>query len=376
MKAKVAAIIVLMLAASLISCRGFFTPETNNGGGGNGGGGSSGNTTTAKFLYVANSQNGSIAAESVATNGQLTTITGSPFVGTNQPVSMAITPDGTLVAIADQVQGLWSFLINRNDGTLPSSTASLAQSTTPPISVGITANFAYSLEQGFPNQNLVGDVVPYAILNGTLNPITGTQVLVGLNPHTLKIDPSGKFLYVAGDASGTWIFSITQPGNILPGTLVKVGQVATTTNTLSEDVAIDPNTKFAYVANGSTGVETYSIDVNGNLTRVGNVVAAGTTPIRLAVTPNGKFLYVVNQSSNNISEYSISAGALTSIGTVGTGAGPNSIAIDPSSAFVYVTNFTDGTLSTYSINSTTGVLTGTGTLNTGGAGPSSVVVTQ
>lgn len=371
MKAKVAGFIFLILAACLLSSCGFFGPDdpttTNNGGG-------SGNTTTAKFLYVANSQSGSISGFNVATNGTLSSITGSPFVGTSQPLDLAVTPAGDMLFVADQQQGTWSFVINRNDGTLPSSSTSLLPpQASPPNGVAATASFAYSMEQGSLALNVVGTVQPFTILNGTIVPITGTAQLLALNLHTMRVDPSGKFLYVAGDASGTWIFSIQQSG-LLPGTLLKVGQISTTTGTVSNDVAINPTTTFAYVANGSTGVETYSIDSSGNLTRVGSVTAAGTTPIRLAVTPNGKFLYVVNQGSNNISQYSISGNALTSIGTIGTGSGPNSIAIDPSSSFVYVTNFTDGTLSTYSIGST-GALSGSGTINVG-AGPSAVVVSN
>jgi DNA-binding beta-propeller fold protein YncE len=373
MKAKVAGFVFICFAITLlVSCRGFFQPDDNTttpGGGGTPG------STTARFLYVANSQRGSISGFNVSSGGALSSITGSPFVGTTQPVDLAVTPAGDMLFVADEPQGTWSFGINRNDGTLPSSTTSLLPPlATAPIGVAATASFAYSLEQGSTSLNVVGTLQPFTISNGTIVPITGTTQALAANPHTIRIDPSGKFLYVAGDASGTWIFSIQQSG-LLPGTLLKVGQIATTTGTVSDDVAINPTTTFAYVANGSTGIETYSISSSGNLTRVGSVTAAGTTPIRLAVTPNGKFLYVVNQGSNNISQYSISGNALTSLGTIAAGNGPNAIAIDPSSAFVYVTNFTDGTLSVYSIG-TTGALTSTTTPVNVGSGPSAVVVSK
>jgi DNA-binding beta-propeller fold protein YncE len=374
MKAKVAGFVLICFAITLLSsCHGFFQPDDNTTTPGGGGGGTPG-STTARFVYVANSQNGSISGFNVSTSGALSSITGSPFVGTTQPVDVAVTPAGDILFVADQQQGTWLFGINRNDGSLPSSGSSLlpAQATAP-IGVAATASFAYSMEQGSTSLGVPGTVQPFTISNGTIVPINGTIQGLAANPHTMRIDPSGKFLYVAGDASGTWIFSIQQSG-LLPGTLLKVGQIATTTGTVSDDVAINPTTTFAYVANGSTGVETYSIATTGNLTRVGSVTAAGTTPIRLAVTPNGKFLYVVNQGSNNISQYSISGNALTSLGTIATGSGPSAIAIDPSSAFVYVTNFTDGTLSVYSIGST-GALAASGTTNVG-AGPNAVVVSK
>jgi len=240
--------------------------------------------------------------------------------------------------------------------------------------VSPVAQFAYGLDAGVTGLSIPSDVQPYNIVtNGALSPITGTAQQLGANPRTARGDPSGKFLFVAGDASGTWIFSIQTAAPA--GTLLKVGQIATTTGTVSRDVAINPTTTFAYVANGSTGVETYSIAANGNLTRSGSVVAAGTTPIRLVVTPNGKFLYVVNQGSNNVSAFSIgTTGALTSVGNIAAGSGPSAIAVDPSSAFVFVTNQTDGTLTQYSIG-TTGALTSVQTFNTG-AGPAAVVVTK
>ncbi len=86
-------------------------------------------------------------------------------------------------------------------------------------------------------------------------------------------------------------------------------------------VAVDPASKFAYVANfGSNDVSMYTINgTAGALTSIGTI-AAGLAPTSIAVHPSGKFAYVTNSGSNDVSMYSIDAttGALTLIGTIGT----------------------------------------------------------
>ena len=93
----------------------------------------------------------------------------------------------------------------------------------------------------------------------------------------------------------------------------------------------------------------------------------------LAVTSNGNFAYVVNNGSSTVTAFSISsAGALTNLGSVSTGAGLNPVAVsvDPAGAFVYVVN-QSGSIVTYPI-STTGTL-GTPTLVNIGNAPVQLV---
>src|SRR5947208_1608238 len=142
MKAKVAGFVFICFAITLlVSCRGFFQPDDNTT---TPGGGGTPASTTARFLYVANSQRGSISGFNVSSSRALSSITGSRVVGTTQPVDLAVTPAGDMLFVADEPQGTSSFGINRNDGTLPSSTTSLLPPlATAPIGVAATASFAY-----------------------------------------------------------------------------------------------------------------------------------------------------------------------------------------------------------------------------------------
>jgi DNA-binding beta-propeller fold protein YncE len=61
----------------------------------------------------------------------------------------------------------------------------------------------------------------------------------------------------------------------------------------------------------------------------------------VTVDPNGKYAYVANSSSNTVSQYSIgSDGTLTALATptVVTGFGPASVTVDPSGKYAYVAN--------------------------------------
>jgi 6-phosphogluconolactonase len=64
--------------------------------------------------------------------------------------------------------------------------------------------------------------------------------------------------------------------------------------------------QFVYVANGggSNNVSAYKIGLNGSLTAIpGSPFAARNLPSSMGVDPNGKFAYVVNESSGDVSGY-------------------------------------------------------------------------
>jgi 6-phosphogluconolactonase (cycloisomerase 2 family) len=220
----------------------------------------------------------------------------------------------------------------------------------------------------------VGDVSMY-----TINATTGALASIGTirgdcpglcAPLSLAVDPSGKFAYVANEGS----FAPTKVSmfmiNTTTGALTSIGTIAAGGRAFS--VAVDPKGKFAYVASrsdppGSTGnVSAYTINAaTGALSSIGTI-PAGTDPISVAVDPTGKFAYVSNARSEDVSMYTINTttGDLTSIGTTTGGGG--SIAIHPSGKFAYVSNFA-GSFSVYTINAATGILTLVGTTGVAGA---------
>jgi DNA-binding beta-propeller fold protein YncE len=124
-------------------------------------------------------------------------------------------------------------------------------------------------------------------------------------------------------------------------------------------VTVDPTGKFAYVANSGCGdfvgiVSMYAINATtGALTSIGSPVAADFGSYAVTVDPSGKFAYVANEGDGDlcgsVSMYTLNAttGALTSVGTIAApgapppspgSCSPYSVAVDRSGKFAYVAN--------------------------------------
>jgi DNA-binding beta-propeller fold protein YncE len=163
------------------------------------------------------------------------------------------------------------------------------------------------------------------------------------------------------------VFSI----NTTTGALTFVNTIAAQSSTHPQAIIVEKTGKFAYVADGVSAVDQFSIDsTTGNLTLLASpnsTVAAGTVPIVITSDSTGSHVYVASQSSNNAFSFGIlTTGALTAIGTpIATGASPSSIAIESSGKFVYVTNFSGSPdISIYSIDSA-GKLVSAGSASSG-----------
>ena len=84
---------------------------------------------------------------------------------------------------------------------------------------------------------------------------------------------------------------------------------------------------------------------------------SGTGPSGIVVDAGDKFAYVANSQDSNVIAYSISNGALTSIGNYSTGIQPVAIGIDPSlNQYLYTANFLGNTVSGFELNATDGTL--------------------
>jgi 6-phosphogluconolactonase len=261
------------------------------------------------------------------------------------PIAIAITPAGDAV-----------FVANRDDNTISAYAVHSDGSLTLPCSA---TNCTVAASQ-----------------------VAGT-------PLALAVDPSGKFLFVANQASQT----LFPPPNTLDTvavfsisgtTLTLVGSFASTGNGPAALLASSTG-NFLYVANQFTStVSILSYDGSGNLTQSATPLTVGTNPSGLAfsrcagatavttdcptVAPPG-YLFVANGGSNNISIFSAciqvtstctaANGTLTQIGSpVGSsGTRPVSFIVDPALDFVYTVDNGSFQVSQYHYNSATGALT-------------------
>ncbi len=308
--------------------------------------------------------------------------------GSVSPQSIAVDPTGKFAYVAndgcsDSPDGYVSmYTINPATGVLTSIGPPVDSNDEGAHSVAVdpSGKFAYVANSGAGDT--AGSVSAYTI-NATTGALTFTATTMApcealpspgsCSSWSVGVDPSGKFVYVANEGgiapTSVSVYTI----DATTGALTSIETVAAGGRAIS--VAVDPTGKFTYVADMEGNVSEYTVNgTTGALTSIGTI-AAGSSPTAIAIDRSGKFAYVTNSGSNNVSTYTINAttGGLTSIGTIDTGLSPTSIAIHPSGTFAYVTNSGSNNVSTYSINATTGTLTSVGTIDTG-LSPTSIAI--
>jgi YVTN family beta-propeller protein len=239
-------------------------------------------------------------------------VTATIAVGAN-PISAAISPDGSLVYVSNNNSGSIS-VINAFTNTVvntiftPSLPAGLAL--TPDgtelwvalggaNSVAVYDTSTLTLHAGFPQ-----------------NPIP-----VGSGPQNIAFKAGG------GQAFVTNYFSNTV-------SVIKVGS-GLVTNTVS--VGLNP-LGIAVAFNSATGVNTVFVANYGSNTTtyfnpsslVPNTIGVGAQPYGVAATPDGAEVYVTNSGSNNMTR--IDVASATVISTIATGTRPEGVVVRNSSA--------------------------------------------
>jgi DNA-binding beta-propeller fold protein YncE len=214
-------------------------------------------------LYVSNAGAGangnSISAFSIAADGALTELAGSPFATGTTPQGIALTPDGKFLYVANQ------------------------------FSANLSA-FAVAAD-------------------GTLTPLAASTVAVGTEPRGLAVTADGHHLYVANSLASTIsAFTVAVDGGLAP-----IGAPVPTGDT-PEDVTITPDGKFLFTPNfAADTVSRFSIGADGGLTTL-PAVGAGNGPATAGVTPDGRHLYIPNFSGSTVSGFDVGAdGGLTAI---------------------------------------------------------------
>jgi 6-phosphogluconolactonase (cycloisomerase 2 family) len=210
--------------------------------------------------------------------------------------------------------------------------------------------------------NTDSDSVSAYIINSTTGALMNkTDYATGSEPISVIVDPNGKFAYVANSGSAGIAGVSAYIINSTTGALTNKTDYDTGSQPYS--VTVDPTGNFVYVANygsgGSGGVSAYIINsTTGALTNKTDYTT-GSQPYSVTVDPTGKFAYVANNGSDSVSAYMINSttGALTNKTDYATDVEPYSVTVDPTGKFAYVANNGSDSVSAYIIDSTTGALT-------------------
>ena len=341
-----------------------------------------GATATPAFLYIVNSigvntSEGNMSVYSVDPDtGSLTPVSGSPFAGAPLPTALALAPSSKFLYVSSGIDNLVpapvisAFSLDPSTGAPSPVSGSPFVSGLAPASLAIdsTGKFLYSADESGTNDSISEFTIDAA--SGALTPIAQTQCLQvagqGGTAGGLASDPVAGFLFAAEVLDSVCSYSINSQG-MLEQVTGSPFPVATFSSPHS--IVVDPSGKFVYTGNTeSQNISAFTITPgSGTLTPVpGSPFAPGSNidPNALAMDPLDRFLYAFNFDIG-ILGFSIdqSTGALSQI----SGASltpPGSLippAIDPSGKFLYVVTGTQGgtamALAGYAIDASTGTLT-------------------
>jgi 6-phosphogluconolactonase (cycloisomerase 2 family) len=199
----------------------------------------------------------------------------------------------------------------------------------------------------------------FAIDQATNELTTAGTFTTGNNPVAAAIDPGSRFLYVANSGSNTVTCYTVDSAT---GAATAIAGATVTTNFAPNGLAIDPLAGFLYVSTafGNSGdVEGFSINaVTGALTPLAGSPFASFLATGLQVHPSGKYIYVSDET-NGIRAYSINGmGALAEIAGSPFAAGnePFGVSVDLTGKFLYTANFVSNDVSGFSIDADTGKL--------------------
>jgi 6-phosphogluconolactonase len=278
-----------------------------------------------KFVYVVlGSDTSNIGGYTIAPDGALSPIPGSPFSNPSFPTSLTVDPAGPFL-FAPTIYNTPVYSIGSNGALTSVSGSPFAPTPDGNLTFNPSGTLAFSAEN--PKIEI------YQIAsNGAITTIGNYPTKPRMIPVSIAVGPSGQFLYVASRSHNPPVnfvsaFKITSTSALKP-----IGFLHKEEGAFPGKIAVDPNSKFLFAPNTSENtVAGYTIESNGELKLVPkSPFATGKTPLASAIDPTGKFLYVINYGASTISGYSIgSTGALTKIpgSPFATGTSPESMAI-------------------------------------------------
>jgi DNA-binding beta-propeller fold protein YncE/PKD repeat protein len=293
-----------------------------------------------RHVYVTNLDSESVSAFSIASNGSLHPVAGSPFTTGYGPWGVAVSPDGNHLYVANNNRGSASgsvsaFSIASNGSLSPVAGSPFTTGGEEPTDLAVSpdSKHLYVADQS------ADSVSAFSIAsNGSLSAVPGSPFATE-HPRGVAVTPDSRYLYVVNESTDTVsAFSIASNGSLSPvsGSPFAAGYGAL-------GVAVTPDGKHLYTANSGSGenVSAFSIAVNGSLSPVsGSPFATGggrpggpsARPNSVAVSRDGKHLYVTNYGSNNVSAFSISSdGSLSRVAAspFATGEEPLHLATGP-----------------------------------------------
>lgn len=270
-----------------------------------------------RFLFVSNQNANTVSAFALNTGtGQLSAVSGSPFATGARPTGIAVDPAGKFVFVANQAADSISVFSIAANGSL-SPVAGSPFTAGNPYGLAVNAAGTVLFANNFPDSSIsdLNTVSAFQIgANGALVPIAGspfpTSSTAGFaSAIGLAVDPAGRFLFVGDHMAQSVVpFNITATGALTPVSALPAAAPSCSVSCHNNPLrlAIHPNDQFLYASNVQAGTVSAFKITNGTLSSIADV-PAGQHPFGVALDPTGQFLFAVNKVDNTISAYSVNS---------------------------------------------------------------------
>jgi 6-phosphogluconolactonase (cycloisomerase 2 family) len=313
-----------------------------------------------QFVYVVGPGTNEVFEFRAERTGTLAPLGTPHFAVGSNPVSLAAHTSGDFLYIADfSGNDVTQLDINKSNGNLSvPATTSIVVPVNPP-NIFPTGNAPASVAMSptgpflFVANQLSGDISSYTVDpgSGSLTPKALTLVVAPppspappppvSNPNSIAVSPKGDLLFVANPVQGTVAVLTIDAKGVLgyaAGSPFSMGAGAT-----PAQLAVEHTGKFLYVTDPAhNAVLGFAIQGGGALSPInGSPFIAGAQPSGLAIDSQGALLYVANKGSNNVSGFAIDAnsgslGAISGSPFATGGVAPAAVAVDSTTSFVYV----------------------------------------
>ncbi|MGC1463447.1 MAG: beta-propeller fold lactonase family protein [Terracidiphilus sp.] len=355
-------------------------------------------TLTVDFVFVASSKAagpnnyGEIDVFEVnSESGRMRQIPASPFPsGGRYPASEAVSSDNGSLFVANEDDNTIVQFVIGNDGKLyPFNTVNTPGVFPLAIAANATNLFVVDTYQPLPTCSTAapcaGSIAVFPLTAAAKNvpvgivtpAVTNPAISANYWPLTLAGSPSDVIVPTGVNllAGGGYVYVTAYDSSVVPnvgyvfGFSIGLGGVLAPLAGSPFSAGVQPSAVASYSSNNSAYVYVtdlksgnvlgYSVaSTTGLLTPLGgNPFPAGNAPSAIVVDPSFPFAYVANSTDSSVTAYSISNGALTSVGTYPTGVQPVAIGIDPSTNhFLYTANFLGNNISSFELSQTAGTL--------------------
>jgi 6-phosphogluconolactonase len=237
---------------------------------------------TGKWLFVANYNNGSVAAYPINADGSLVEATATfQHAGKSVNAERQSGPHAHVATISPDNRFVWV------------------------CDLGLDEVRSYRID---PAKGMTPNNPPFA------------KVEPGAGPRHVVFRADSKFAYVENEmAAAVTVFSYDADKGVMnPLQVISTLPEGYTGTKSGAEIAIHPSSKFLYTSNrGHNSIAIFKmVTPTGTLFFTGTVPTEGKTPRNFVIDPTGNYLFAANQDSNNIVAFKIDqqTGGLTPTG--------------------------------------------------------------